>query len=113
MSADYKTLLGLVRELVERPLELDPVGGDWLARARAAIEPSKPKNDVKILHAMAGQEPCCKPRFMAAGRSGKLDGVEEWTCPKCGTVWRPGPLEGNTSMLLWDAVPDAEVLHLP
>ena len=54
MSADYKTLLGLVREFVE---EMDKCGAVWddankdlVDRARAAIAPSAPKppNDPKI-----------------------------------------------------------------
>jgi hypothetical protein len=46
MAADYRTLLGLLREAIEAR-DTDPndpwPGMDWESRARAAIAPSEPK----------------------------------------------------------------------
>ncbi len=41
MAADYKTLLGLVREFVA--LDYGPPSFELMERARAAIAPSEPK----------------------------------------------------------------------
>lgn len=109
MSADYKTLLGLVREFVE---EMDKCGAVWddankdlVDRARAAIAPSAPKppNDPKIVHTGVGQDTCCGPRFAKAGRHGELDHAELWSCPKCGTEWWKVQRVGD--MFTWQAHP--------
>lgn len=85
MAADYKTLLGLVREFLAEPIA--PRSQDLIDRARAAIEPSKPKNDPSVLH-VCQPDACCFRPFRNAAGQGTLDGANEWTCPKCGTVWR-------------------------
>jgi hypothetical protein len=110
MPADYKTLLGLVREIAERPLELDPVGGDWLTRARAAIEPSQPKNDVKILHMTASDDPCCSKHFHRAARIGTLDTLEKWECPSCFCEWKMSVVDG---VHFWQPSIALEVFPLP
>ena len=91
MAADYRTLLGLVREFVDDAHTLDVCphcthdrGGHHdnaclLARAEKAIEPSKPKNDPTIMH-VAPQDPCCSAPLGKAARSGALDDAETWNC---------------------------------
>ena len=34
-------------------------------------------------------DPCCDANLVKALRAGELDGVESWTCPKCGCEWKP------------------------
>lgn len=33
-------------------------------------------------------DPCCGRAIMKASFEGRLQGVTEWTCPKCGEVWK-------------------------
>jgi hypothetical protein len=42
------------------------------------------------------EDECCNPRLMRALKSGKLDKADTWTCPACGTEWKPeqhGPVK--------------------
>ena len=111
MAADYKTLLGLVREMesifgmiAETPLECD-----LITRARAAIVPSPPKpvNDAKILHSWSPDE-CCAGRLTKAAQTGALDTATHWDCPKCETRWLPTDA-GNIRR--WEAEVIVEVLR--
>ena len=109
MSADYKTLVGLLREFVE---EIDKCRAIWddankdlVDRVRAAIVPGPPKptNDAKILHVTAEDDPCCSKHFQSDGRKGRLDHATIWTCPKCGCNWTRS---GEASPYVWQARPD-------
>ena len=107
MSADYKTLLGLVREFVDSP-EIEAytdAGKELMDRARAAAAPSSPKptNDARILHMMAEEDPCCSKHFQKDGRAGILDNRMTWDCPKCGTEWKMARMYGLVN--LWVAQP--------
>lgn len=105
VSADYKTLLGLVREfvqVVDWPTYCDCTGSDipreypdLFARSRAAIAPSEPKptNDPKLLH-VGNDDDCCRAPFQRDAREGKLDSRITWDCPKCGTEWKMGRCDG-------------------
>jgi hypothetical protein len=92
MPADYKTLLGLVREFVEnieqweRGQIYDGIPKEFIDRARAAIAPSEPKNDPTIAHTHVSDACCSKP-IMKAMRDGLLDDKAQWCCPKCDTEW--------------------------
>lgn len=89
MAADYKTLLGLVREFVERVDAQCFVCKDEeiIERSRAAILPSAPKptNDPKITH-MGVTDDCCRVPFAKEARAGEIETMD-WVCPKCGTTW--------------------------
>lgn len=105
MPADYKTLLGLVREFVEM---MDSQGGPYgelpiTARARAAIAPSEPKptNDPKILHTSQGEMGCCQAGFTRAGQIGKLDAGEPFICPRCCTEWVLDRKEAGGGLWIW------------
>lgn len=100
MPADYKTLLGLVREFVDKTEDLSEfhIGErELMERARAAIAPSAPAptNDSKILH-IAMDDPCCSRPFQQAARGGALDNRMTWDCPKCGTEWKMVRCDGFT-----------------
>ena len=112
MAADYKTLLGLVRELVACAEETPDsehrvtVGDDLIGRARAAIAPSTPKpppNDASILHCLEQDDPCCSKHFIKAGRDGVLDRSVTWTCPKCETDWIKQ--NSGSNIFFWQARP--------
>ncbi len=94
MAADYKTLLGLVRELVDA---FEPLAGtpevELVVRARAAIGPSVPKNDPAIIHTHQADACCSKP-LMKAARAGELDDKTTWLCPKCDTDWKMAIVQG-------------------
>jgi hypothetical protein len=114
MPADYKTLLGLVREFVEyidEELggleELGAVGRPLYDRARAAIAPSAPKNDPAILHSWP-PDPCCAVRLTRAASDGKLDTADFWECPICETKWLP---KDNGNVRRWEPVVVIEVLR--
>ncbi len=117
MAADYKTLLGLVREFVENdPKALDPNKWDewspwytdFVVRARAAIAPSVPKNDPAILHTHA-VDSCCSKHLVKAAREGTLDKIDRWPCPKCGTDWGKPLVHGVHH---WTPVPAVMVFRL-
>jgi hypothetical protein len=40
-------------------------------------------------------DPCCSKPFLKTARTGALDLVESWTCPKCSCEWKPRLLEGG------------------
>ncbi len=114
MGANYKTLIGLMRELVSEIDErghgdyLTARGSDWLERARAATEPSKPKNDPAILHTHA-VDSCCSKHLVKAAREGTLDKIDRWPCPKCGTDWGKQLVHGVHH---WTPVPAVMVFRL-
>ena len=115
MAADYKTLLGLVREFVggyERMGVTEDSEDGLLFRARAAIAPSAPKNDPAILHAwpMVADDMCCSKTLAQTAKLGRLDGAKGFACPKCGTDFLPRQ-EG--SITTWEPVNDIEVFRLP
>ncbi len=100
MAADYKTLLGLLREWIEYvekelggPDELGEVGRAIYDRAIAAIEPSKPKNDPAMVHTW-DNDSCCSKHMSKAARDGKLDALDRWPCPKCDTEWAKYTIHG-------------------
>lgn len=124
MPADYKTLLGLVREFYEW------FGGDRaitdcsevaklyratlpegiLDRARAAIAPSapKPENDPRILN--CGEfDNCCWGPFNRASHVGALDKVDAWTCPKCGSKFKVS--EQIDDIRYWSYVCEVSVIR--
>ena len=117
MAADYKTLLGLVRDFLKQCDHRDVDAGfpalfpdkDLIERARAAIEPSPPKpvNDAKILHSWSPDE-CCAGRLTKAAQTGALDTATHWDCPKCETRWLPTDA-GNIRR--WEAEVIVEVLR--
>ncbi len=108
LPADYKTLLGLVREFVAR---YDAYGkstaageSQWpqdlqeqLIRARAAIAPSEPRpqSDPAILHMGFSDDPCCSIHAMRDARAGKLDVAFTWDCPRCKTAWKVADREAS------------------
>jgi hypothetical protein len=104
MAADYKTLLGLVREFVEAA-KGDYFVSDLMQRARAAIAPSPPKptNDACKLHMSGIYDRCCSPPLMKGARAGELDNTDNWACPKCGCEWKLVKVEGTVNM--WEANP--------
>lgn len=111
MAADYKTLYGLVREFTERLSErsanTDDIQ-DLMQRARAAVEPSKPKNDPAILHS-AQPDKCCTAPFQKAAKAGELDAATKWTCPKCGTEWKV--VASLDTVRRWDPVVNVAVVR--
>lgn len=48
---------------------------------------------------------CCR-RIKFASLKGALEDKEEWTCPVCGMVWKPRPIE---TIRYWEAQPMIEV----
>lgn len=109
MAADYKTLLGLVREFLDEPPNA-PRSHDLINRARAAIEPSKATNDPAILHMTAGDDPCCSKHFHRAAKAGQLDPLDRWDCPACRAEWKMTLVAG---VHFWEPVISMEVFHLP
>ena len=113
MAADYRTMIGIVRDFVEEFDRIDMVFegaiGEIIKRSRVAIEPSKPKNDPEKLHFQL-DDACCKMPFAKAAAAGKLDTAEEWACPKCGTLWAATTHEGGSKS--WTPVLDVGVFKL-
>lgn len=99
MAADYKTLLGLVKEFVEFSTTRQEPSAELVERARAAVAPSAPKpvNAPEIIHFLP-HDPCCSKHFQKAARTGAVDAVPTWECPSCGTVWQGALVpDGGTS----------------
>lgn len=48
--------------------------------------------------AMPDNDPCCGPLWEKASLAGDLDRVQEWECPKCGTLWL---MEENGPFRCW------------
>ncbi len=97
MSADYRTLLGLVREFLEETNAGDDEYAELRTRARAAIAPSEPKpqSDPAILHMGFSDDPCCSIHALRDARAGKLDAALTWDCPRCKTVWKVADREAS------------------
>jgi len=65
---------------------------------------------------------CCTRRISKDLRDGKLDTVDTWECPKCGTEWRPTIISLAPGKLVtldqaqqirhWEPVPAVAVVHL-
>ena len=111
MAADYKTLIGLVREFVESaPRTGDITASDLYRRAREALEPSKPKNNPEVLHFQL-DDVCCKTPFAKAAAAGELDTAEDWTCPKCGTLWKSATVGGKIGKA-WTPAPATAIFKL-
>ena len=111
MAADYKTLYGLVREFVQWDDSRGPGTNppeDLISRARAAVGPSKPKNDAAILHS-AQPDKCCTAPFQKAAKAGELDAATTWTCPKCGTEWKV--VASLDTVRRWDPVVNVAVVR--
>jgi len=55
---------------------------------------------------------CCGTPLYKAMRTGALDQANEWTCPKCGSTWRPRPLTitGTPTMRHWEPACDAAII---
>jgi hypothetical protein len=52
-------------------------------------------------------DPCCGKHLSKALRTGMLDTVMHWECPKCGTQWKPTLIAGVRH---WQPVPYYAVL---
>ena len=97
MAADYKTLFGLVKEIVDSYCSSPLLPAGWVERARAAVQPSvtKPVNAPEILHFLP-HDPCCSKHFSKVARTGAVDEVETWECPACGTTWQASRPNGTS-----------------
>lgn len=94
---------------VERVQGFVAIDDDLVARARAAIEPSKPKPPPEPTPLnLTGDDPCCSKRLQAALKKGHAG--DSWICPKCGCDWAATMVEGVRS---WVPVESMEVFHLP
>ena len=115
MAADYKTLYALVQELTEtlavqadRDRDCPPEVFEIIKRGREATLPSQPKSDPKILHFQPFDQ-CCSAPFRKAAVAGRMDKADDWSCPKCGSLWKVTVEDGVRK---WAAQPAAMVFKV-
>lgn len=107
MAADYKTLFGIVKDLADAAdTHFDPT--DLFRRAKEATLPSQPKSDPKILQ-FQPFDACCSGPFRKAAVAGRMDKADDWTCPKCGALWKATVEDGVRK---WAAQPAAMVFKV-
>ena len=54
-------------------------------------------------------EGCCRKHINNASLSGKLDKLEPWECPKCGTIYAP---KAHGPLISWEAQADVLVFKI-
>ncbi len=72
-----------------------PSKGKWLHQWLSPGAPSvATSGDARSPLATHEDDPCCAKRLSKELRDRKLDGREQWICPKCGMEWLAKMIEG-------------------
>jgi len=91
-SGHFRDITDVTQELHAAFLAADSKGKFYARHFMGKAEVREEHTD-HILNSHVEDE-CCDGPLNRALRSGSLDNVESWTCPKCGETWKVELIDG-------------------